>query len=560
MYIFYSIPFKTESKSKMPFSFILCLAIINIVKVLKTHRIPWWIMNRRNFILSSAFISMALSKETYAEDTNKKNTSLSNNYRPLIHYTPPVGFMNDPNGLVLMDNEYHLFYQFNPSENKMGNVHWGHAISRDLINWKTQPVAIQNNSDGYAFSGSAVIDSSNSSKLFESQDSKLVLIYTRASSTIQRQELAISKDGGKEFTLYSKNPVLDIHSNQFRDPKVIWHKESSKWIMVVAESSAHRILFYSSDDLTSWKKISTFMPSGLLGISYECPGLLRMPVPGDDDKWILFISINPGAPEGGSTVQYFVGFFDGEKFIKEDSITRLMDFGKDFYAFQTYYGLKDSEKPIGIAWLSNWQYANQIPASPSRGMMTIPRILGMVYENGIWKLTQQFQDMGSQLSGKPLKIEKVKKSLGSLIKQELTPETATEVITKVMMVGNSVFQVKLSNNEGESLIVGVDSSQFGGFFIDRSNLKGFDSRYFVNKFSAILPVGVISTDMHIIIDNSSIELIGNGGTICGSALYYSSSPLTHIELLSEGEGCEVSDLTLRSLKAITSYSEKQIPE
>ena len=515
-------------------------------------------MDRRNFILGATLLGVTFSRESSGKENKLTPTPDPVNYRPFIHYSPPQGFMNDPNGLVFMDNVYHMFYQFNPADNKMGNVHWGHAKSSDMLNWKTQPIAIESNDDGYAFSGSAVIDMSNSSNLFGPKDSKLVLIYTRASSTRQRQELAISKDGGANFSLYNKNPVLDIQSNQFRDPKVIWHKESSKWIMVVAESSAHRILFYSSADLKSWTKISTFMPSGLLGISYECPGLLRIPVSGDSDKWVLFVSINPGAPEGGSTVQYFVGNFDGNRFIKEDDVTRLMDFGKDFYAFQTYYGLKDTEKPTGIAWLSNWQYANQIPASPSRGMMTLPRQLGMVYENGVWKLTQSFPDLSRQLSDKPFELDKTTKSLGTLITQERTPGTALEIITKIMMVGNSVFQIKLSNNEGEALIVGVDSSQFGGFFIDRSNLKGFNSRYFVDKFSAILPVGTTSTDMHVIIDNSSIELIGHGGTICGSALFYSHSPLTQIELLSEGEGCELNNLTVRSLKPIPSYSEKEL--
>ncbi|CAB41057.1 external invertase, beta-fructofuranosidase Inv1 [Schizosaccharomyces pombe] len=323
--------------------------------------------------------------------------------RPKIHFTPSSGFMNDPNGLVYTGGVYHMFFQYSPKTLTAGEVHWGHTVSKDLIHWENYPIAIypdehENGVLSLPFSGSAVVDVHNSSGLFSNDtipEERIVLIYTdHWTGVAERQAIAYTTDGGYTFKKYSGNPVLDINSLQFRDPKVIWDFDANRWVMIVAMSQNYGIAFYSSYDLIHWTELSVFSTSGYLGLQYECPGMARVPVEGTDEyKWVLFISINPGAPLGGSVVQYFVGDWNGTNFVPDDGQTRFVDLGKDFYASALYHSSSANADVIGVGWASNWQYTNQAPTQVFRSAMTVARkfTLRDVPQNPMTNLTSLIQ-------------------------------------------------------------------------------------------------------------------------------------------------------------------------
>lgn len=318
-------------------------------------------------------------------------------YRPTIHFSPPVGFMNDPNGLIFDGTQYHLYYQYDPLAPYAGHVHWGHAVSKDLYTWQNLPTALAPSKAGEAFTGCAVIDANNTSGLFTSQTPSgsdknaattpnLAVLYTRASEKNQSQYLAVSHDGGVTFTEGDFNPVLDIRSKSFRDPKVFYHEPSKRWIMTVVQSRLHKVSFYGSYDLKHWMHLSDFGSAGLFGVDYECPNLIEVPLEGTNEtRWLMLISINPGAPLGGSVNQYFIGFFDGERFLSEDQHTvfGLTDFCKDSYALQCYENLPLSQATM-IAWLGNWQYCEHVPNTGWRGVMTLPRHISVRRDTDGW--------------------------------------------------------------------------------------------------------------------------------------------------------------------------------
>jgi fructan beta-fructosidase len=319
------------------------------------------------------------------DEPGSKASGYSEQYRPQFHFSPDSMWMNDPNGMVYYDGEYHLFYQHNPGSNVWGPMHWGHAISTDLIHWEHLPIALYPDSLGTIFSGSAVMDWNNSSGLGSGQKPPMVAIFThhnqdladQGSDRFQYQSLAYSLDKGRSWTKYGGNPVLENPGiRDFRDPKVIWHEEGEKWIMALA---AHdRILFYSSPDLIQWTLESEFGENtGAHGGVWECPDLFPLEHEGEE-KWVLLVSINPGGPHGGSATQYFVGEFDGSTFTNENPGTEALwiDHGKDNYAGVTWSDIPEEDgRRIFMGWMSNWQYANRVPTARWRNAMTLPREL-----------------------------------------------------------------------------------------------------------------------------------------------------------------------------------------
>ncbi|KAG2026651.1 hypothetical protein GB937_001436 [Aspergillus fischeri] len=336
--------------------------------------------------------------------------------RPQVHFSPPSQFMNDPNGLFYDHKRevYHLYYQYNPSQIVAGNQHWGHATSKDLYHWTNHPIAISPSKPGqWIFSGSAVVDSNNTSGFFPDQDDGVVAIYTLATATLQTQDIAYSRDGGYTFTKYENNPVLDIGSSQFRDPQVVWHPETQKWVMTIAYADDRVIGFYTSPNLKEWTHASNFTQSGLPGTQFECPNLVKFSVDdyGDSEdptKWVLFISVNPGAPLGGSGTYYVVGTFNGTHFTSETTRETLFDFAKDNYASQWYSGIPEDEPPLSIGWASNWNYTQQVPTGPLEGWrssMSLPKVHTLTKVDGSWVVTNEpFDDLdsvrGKQLKGK----------------------------------------------------------------------------------------------------------------------------------------------------------------
>jgi sucrose-6-phosphate hydrolase SacC (GH32 family) len=242
-------------------------------------------------------------------------------FRPRFHFTPERNWMNDPNGMVYYEGEYHLFYQYNPFGIKWGHMSWGHAVSKDLVRWEHLPVALQEENGVMIFSGSAVIDWKNTSGFGKDGKPPMVAIYTGHRDKHQDQQIAYSNDRGRTWTKYEKNPVLDIGLADFRDPKVFWHEPTSRWLMVVAVPVERKVHFYASKDLKSWEKLSDFGPAGAVSGIWECPDLFPVAVEGagGSAKWMLIVNIGSGAPAGGSGCQYFVGEFDGTRFVADAS-------------------------------------------------------------------------------------------------------------------------------------------------------------------------------------------------------------------------------------------------
>ncbi|MFJ9811364.1 GH32 C-terminal domain-containing protein [Streptomyces sp. NPDC101158] len=243
-------------------------------------------------------------------------------YRPQFHFSPAKNWMNDPNGLVWFQGEYHLFYQYNPRGNTWGNMSWGHAVSKDLVHWRELPLAIPHDDDEMVFSGSAVVDRDNTTGFGTRENPAMVAVYTShyKDGGKQAQSLAYSTDRGRTWTKYAGNPVLDIGSKEFRDPKVQWYAPTGSWLMTVSLSTEHKVRFYSSKDLKSWTHLSDFGPQNAVGGVWECPDLFPLPVDGHPErvKWVLVVNINPGGIAGGSAAQYFVGDFDGKRFTPDD--------------------------------------------------------------------------------------------------------------------------------------------------------------------------------------------------------------------------------------------------
>ncbi len=311
--------------------------------------------------------------------------------RPLLHFAPPQGFMNDPNGLVYHRGRYHLFYQHNPCAPVWGHVSWGHAVGRSLLDWEDWPVALPEQPDHMVFSGSVVVDRANTAGFGADA---LVAVYTaHYRDDREAQCLAYSLDGGRQWTLYEGNPVLvDPERPHVRDPQVFWYAPGSYWVMAVARADDRQVAFYGSDDLKRWELLSTFGPAGYRATPHwECPALLALPVVGTERMhWLLKVDVDEGAPTGGSGAQYFTGHFDGVRFVPDEppEMVRWVEAGPDFYAAQAFNHMPDGRR-VWLGWMNNWRYANALPTQPWRGMLTIPRELSLVEGGGRYHLVQR---------------------------------------------------------------------------------------------------------------------------------------------------------------------------
>lgn len=483
-------------------------------------------------------------------------------YRPSLHFTPNQNFMNDPNGLVYDGQYFHLYYQYSPFSPFAGNVHWGHAISRDLYHWQDKPIAINQTKAGQAFSGSAVYDHSNSSGLFPKKDKGgLVAIFTRSTSENQSQYVASSIDDGEHFSDYVNNPVLDVGSTSFRDPKVFWHAPSQKWVMVVSHARAHKLSFYGSYNLLDWMHLSDFGPEGLFAVDYECPGLAEIRIEGSqtgETRWVLFLSINPGAPLGGSSTEYFIGHFDGERFTPEDKLIRMTDFAKECYALQTYNDMPGGDA-VYLAWMSNWQYTEEVPTQTWRGALTLPRQMTLRYdEYGDLRLVQL--PYGLEALRQPsLPLDLPYFSSGTTSEIALPMGKAFELIMDVSLENipdthvhdnqwfPPRFSVTFSNKSDEKLSIGVDAI-YNQLWLDRSQLKGFDNPFFTGQFSASLPQDVRNFQLRIILDGSTLEIYANGGMLVGTALIYPDKPLETLTFKAENLSARVKNAALYPLE------------
>ncbi|KAL8754158.1 MAG: hypothetical protein Q9199_004546 [Rusavskia elegans] len=474
--------------------------------------------------------------------------------RPQIHYSPPTGFMNDPNGMFVdAQGVYHLYYQYNPTDTVAGNQHWGHATSRDLYTWENQPIAIYPGAEGEAiFSGSSVIDVNNTSGFFPNQTNGVVAFYTLNTAEEQTQDVAYSTDGGYTFTKYANNPVISINSTQFRDPKVIWYPLTQRWVMVVAYAQEFTIGFFTSPDLTTWTHASNFSHYGLLGLQYECPNLVQMPMlsnasienPLDEsniassDMFVLYISINPGAPLGGSIGQYFPGTFNGTHFTPVDQAARIADFGKDNYAGQFFYGIPASSPQISIAWASNWQYTQVVPTGQLEGFrsaMSLPRYNVLANTTrGDYTLVSLPYDL-SPLYSSPSSLAKSSSLANSSLLYDYSSTVPSGAITFNMIIasiplanvtGTANFTF-MSSVTGESIRGGFYLGGDTPFWIDRDYIRGFENPFFTDKFSTN---SLINTDtqmfrLQVVIDRSILEVFLENGLRSATTTFFAEGML-----------------------------------
>lgn len=443
-------------------------------------------------------------------------------YRPSYHFTASHGWINDPNGMVYYDGEYHLYYQYNPYGSRWGNMHWGHAISKDLVTWEQLPYGITPDSLGSIFSGSAVIDKNNTSGF--GQDA-LVAIYTSAGK-IQTQSIAYSSDNGRTFTKYNGNPVLsDLNYPDFRDPKVFWHDRSSKWIMSLA--TGQTITFYGSKDLKEWDRLSEFGDGiGSHNGVWECPNLIPLNYNGTT-KWILFVSINPGGPNGGSATQYFIGNFDGTTF-KADNIPYpiWLDYGRDNYAGVTWSNINESDgRKLFIGWMNNWDYANDVPPVSFGGAMTLPRELKLAHNGNHLIIVNPPAEEVNTLRGEVKKIDPF--TVNSIYEIENLTEGNNgtfEIEMYVETLNTDFFNFELRNYKGEKVIFNFDLEK-GIFSVDRSLSGIVDfNRNFSNKKSEAPILKKKNYYIRLFVDKASTEIFIDNGELVQTNTLFPTEP------------------------------------
>ena len=437
---------------------------------------------------------------TYSDTFDTKNVE---KHRPLYHHTPQYGWMNDPNGMFYKDGVWHLCYQYNPYGSQWENLSWGHSTSTDLINWKAEPTALEPDALGMMFSGCCVVDKNNTAGFGKNA---IVALYTTAGAR-QTQSLAYSTDGGKTFTKYADNPIITSNVPDFRDPHVFWNEEAGFWNMILA--AGQQMSIYSSKDLKEWKHESDFGAEyGNHGGVWECPDLMKMNVKGTNkEKWMLICNINPGGPFGGSATQYFIGQFDGHKFTCEDepSETKWMDYGKDHYATITFDNAPEG-RHVGIAWMSNWQYANQVPTKQYRSANSIVRDFGL------------FEYKGETYCS----ITPAKEMLAARGARVSQPTEACEIVVTVK--GDA--QIILRNAKGERVVMTYDDEE-ETFDMDRRRSGNI-------SFSDAFPVATSSPtygkvrQLRIFVDRCSVEAFDGDGKMCMTNLVFPSTPYDKI--------------------------------
>ena len=512
------------------------------------------------------------------------DTTNTDYYRPSYHFTPLYGWMNDPNGMVYKDGEYHLYFQYNPYGSKWGNMHWGHAVSRDLIHWEHLDPAIARDPVGHIFSGSSVVDKKNTAGFGKDA---IIAIYTNNSVNHDEvQCIAYSNDNGRTFTKYEGNPVLTPFDGlkDFRDPKVFWYEKDKCWFMIVSADKETR--FYKSKNLKKWDYVSAFGKGlGQQPCQYECPDFFQLPVNGDEKnmKWVMTMNINPGCLFGGSATEYFVGDFDGKNFTCPDANeVKWLDWGKDHYATVTFSNT--GSRVLAITWMSNWQYANLTPFKQNRGANGLPRELKLYEKNGKYYISED-------VAPEALALRKSTKELGSqTVEGEKAfagatsgMEGAFEIEADVTADANGIAGIELYNNKRERTLIYIDMKE-GKVVMDRteSGLTDFgkqsvphdielawdkqraaegkqparieNSINYKNDFAlatwaplSLCQDGKKTFHLDIFADKSSIELFVDGGRIAMTNLVFPVAPYENVKLYSQGGKAEFQNMKIHTL-------------
>jgi fructan beta-fructosidase len=511
-------------------------------------------------LLLSGALFLAIPTLAQQPATDSMAPVPSNFWQPRIHFYSPPNWINDPNGPILLNGQYHLFFQLNPFGDHWGHMSWGHAISPDLIHWKQLPVALAKENNVAIFSGSTVEDRENTSGLCGEPDQKtgrktpgcLVAIYTGAAEDKQDQNIASSRDGGVTWTKYASNPVLDLGLKDFRDPKVFWHAPSQSWVMVVSLSDQHKLRIYRSKNLRQWELASEFGPAGAISGVWECPDLFELPVNDATGKlvstrWLLNVNLNPGGPAKGSADQYFVGQFDGFRFIEDHpgSGAHWADWGKDFYASTSFSNLSAGDDRLWIAWMGNWQYADKLPSLPGRGEMTLARRLSFRQASAHPAPTPSQETLS--LVQHPVVPVPDHKPYAAMFGAP-PPQTISQANARIaaQKQSGSVYLLRVTLEPGdaseagirlrrsvdnpnepasEETVVGIDMST-GHIFVDRTRSGKTDwSPDFPARMSAPLKhLQANSIPLEIVVDSNSIEVFAEDGeTVLTSLIYPAAS-------------------------------------
>lgn len=512
------------------------------------------------------------------------DTTNTDYYRPSYHFTPLYGWMNDPNGMVYKDGEYHLYFQYNPYGSKWGNMHWGHAVSKDLVHWEHLDPAIARDPVGHIFSGSSVVDKKNTAGFGKNA---IIAIYTNHSVNHgEVQCIAYSNDNGRTFTKYEGNPVLTPFDGlkDFRDPKVFWYEKGKCWYMIVSADKETR--FYKSKNLKKWDYVSAFGKGlGQQPCQYECPDFFQLPVNGDKKKmkWVMTMNINPGCWFGGSATEYFVGDFDGKKFTCPDADeVKWLDWGKDHYATVTFSNTGD--RVLGITWMSNWQYANLTPFKQNRGANGLPRELKLYEKNGKYYISE---DVAPEVYA--LRKDTKNVADASVASEKMLAgvaanmEGAFEIEADVTPDANGIAGIEISNNKRERTLIYFDMKQ-GKVVMDRteSGLTDFgkqavphdielawdkqraaegkepariaNSINYKNDFAlatwaplSLCEDGKKTYHVDIFVDKSSVELFVDGGRIAMTNLVFPVAPYENLKLYTQGGKAEFKNLKVHKL-------------
>ena len=479
-------------------------------------------------------------------------------HRPQFHFTPAVNWTNDPNGLVYHEGEWHLFYQYNPFGDVWGHMSWGHAVSSDLFRWKHLPVALPEQGPIMVFSGSAVVDHRNTSNFGKEGKPPMVAIYTSRTETDQSQSIAYSNDLGRNWTRYKGNPVIDIEDPDFRDPKVLWHEPTQSWIMAVVLANRRKVRFYGSSDLKKWTHLSDFGPQGAHPVSnWECPDLFELPIEGETGKtkWILQVDSGRGHPWVGSGCQYFVGEFDGKKFINDNPPeTQLwLDWGRDFYAAQSYSDVPEADaRRIVIGWISNWMYAGKTPTSPWRGAQSVPRSLILKrFKEGL-RLTQQPVREIETLRGRSLTLDNLSiEDANHKLVSEGFNGNVLEIQAEIE-IGNADdvgFSVLEGEGGAEKTLIGFTANP-AEVYVDRSQSGIADfHETFAGRHSARLDPINGRVNLRILIDRSVVEVFAGDGRVAITDRVFPDPASKGLTLYSKGGQAKVVGLKAWRLRS-----------
>lgn len=514
--------------------------------------------------------------------SNTFNTANTDYYRPSYHFTPLYGWMNDPNGMVYKDGEYHLYFQYNPYGSKWGNMHWGHAVSKDLLHWENLEPAIARDTMGHIFSGSSVVDKRNTAGFGKDA---IIAIYTNNSVNHDEvQCVAYSNDNGRTFTKYEGNPVLTPFDGlkDFRDPKVFWYEKNKSWYMIVSADKETR--FYRSKNLKQWTYVSAFGKGmGQQPCQYECPDFFQLPVNGDKKnmKWVMTMNINPGCIFGGSATEYFVGDFDGKQFTCPDANeVKWLDYGKDHYATVTFSNTAD--RVLAITWMSNWEYANITPFKQNRGANGLPRELKLYEKDGKYYVSEDAAPEVKALRKATLDMADAtidgQKALNGAA---AGMEGAFEVEADITPDANGIAGIEISNNKNERTLIYFDMKK-GKVVMDRteSGLTDFGKQSvphdieqawdkqraaegkrparvenainYKNDF-ALATWGPLSLcegktyHVDIFVDKSSVELFVDGGRVAMTNLVFPVAPYENLKLYTEGGKAEFKNVKVHKL-------------